>query len=189
MDKRASSHQVAIGETGSHDAAEFVSGIASACGFDFVPPVLARRGRGGDWSPKLRVIRIGMREWEASGDRLWYLIAHELAHAQAKGNEGHSRAFWKRLTEGLKTAGRIELIRLDFGYREGALWAARESGLDNVPVRSEFLFGIGHGVVDRQGRRWVVKRRFRRGGRPHYRLVSPGWTWRVPEDQLLLEAR
>ena len=118
---------------------------------------------------------------------MWYLIAHELAHAQAEENEGHSRPFWKRLAEGLKKAGRIELIRLDFGYREGALRAARECALENVPARSEFLFEIGHGLADRQGKRWAVERRFRRAGRPHYRLVSPGWTWRVSEDQLLQE--
>lgn len=118
---------------------------------------------------------------------MWYLIAHELAHAQAKGNEGHSRAFWKRLADGLKQAGRIELIRLDFGYREGALRTARECALEDVPARSEFSFEIGHGLVDRQGKSWVVERRFRRAGRPHYRLVSPGWSWRVPEEQLLLE--
>lgn len=189
MGEQASSSQAAIGDPANQGLAEMVSGVASACGFDFVPPVLLRRGGGGDWSPTVRAIRVGVREWRASGDRLWYIVAHELAHAQGKGNEGHSRAFWKRLAEGLRAAGRTRLLRLDFGYREGALWAARECGLEDVPVRGEFLFEIGHGLIDRQGKQWVVERRFRRAGRPNYRLLSPGWTWTVPEEQLLLEAR
>ena len=189
MDEQASSHQVAIREPANEDLAELASEVASACGFVFVPPILLRRGGGGDWSPGSRAIRIGVREWRASGDRLWYIVAHELAHGQGSGNQGHSRAFWKRLTEGLRAAGRIELIRMDFGYREGALRAARECGLENVPARGEFLFKIGHRVVDRKGNRWVVERRFRRAGRPRYTLVSPGWSWTAPEDQLLQGTR
>ncbi len=184
MNPPGHSHRVAAGDTENQDLAKLVSAVASSCGFDFVPPVALRRGGGGDWSPTVRAIRVGIQEWRASGDRLWYVVAHELAHAQTEENEGHSRGFWKRLAGGLLAAGRIELIRLDFGYREGALWAAMEHGLEDVPTRGEFLFRTGQRLVDLKGKRWVVERRFRRAGRPHYRLRSPGWTWTVPENQL-----
>lgn len=165
--------------------AELASDVASACGFDYVPAVLPRRGRGGDWSPEQRVIRVGIRDWTAAGDRLWYVVAHELAHAQVDGREGHSRAFWRRLSDGLCRTGRLELIRHDFGYREGALRAAREGGLVDVPGQREFAFEIGDNLVDRDGTRWVIKRRFRRAGLPQYSLEAPGWTWRVQEEEIL----
>ncbi len=148
------------------------------------PPFCRVGGGGGDWSPELRVIRIGIQDWRARGDRLWYVVAHELAHAQVDGKEGHSRAFWRRLSDGLKRADRLELIRHDFGYREGALWAAREFGLADVPVPSGFAFEIGTELVDQQGKHWKVKHRFRRSGRPQYRLEAPGWTWRVSEEEI-----
>ena len=111
-------------------------------------------------------------------------MAHELAHAQSRGKEHHSIAFWRRLAEGLGRASRLELLRFDFGYREGALSVAREFGLADLPPRRGFALRSGD-VVDHGGRAWTVRRRFRRGGQPHYRLDAPGWTWRAAEEELL----
>ena len=89
--------------------------VASSCGFDYVPPIRLRRGTGGDWNPTLRCVRIGRGELEGDHDHIWYIVAHELAHAQAELREGHTRAFWVRLANGLAHAGKIEFLRYDFG--------------------------------------------------------------------------
>ena len=161
--------------------------VAAACGFARTPPIVLRRGGGGDWSPSVGVIRIGARELGGTADRLWSLLAHELAHAQAEGREGHTRAFWCRLAEGLRQAGRLELLRLDIGYREGALRTAREYGLDGLPTIRPFAFERGDVFVDGR-RRWVIARRFRRAGAPAYRLLAPRWAWSVTEDALVRRA-
>lgn len=158
--------------------------VADACGFLYVPPVRLRRGAGGDWSPERKAIRVGSKDVATGGQRLWYTLAHELAHAQAESGKGHSAAFWRTLAGGLGNAGHLEFLRLDIGYREGALRVAREYGLLDLPPRRVFLFKIGDSVVDDEDRRWTIKRRFRRGGGPVYRLDSPGWTWTVPEETL-----
>ena len=166
---------------------ELAEQVADACRFLFVPPVLLRRGAGGDWSPVRKTIRLGRKDVDKGGDRLWYTLAHELAHAQTESREGHSAAFWRTLAEGLKHAGRLDLLQLDIGYREGALRVAREYGLPDLPPRRVFLFKLGDSVVDDKSRRWTVRRRFRRGGRPVYRLQKPGWTWAAPEERLALD--
>ena len=143
---------------------------------------------GGDWSRSAKVIRIGARERSAYPDQLWHVIAHELAQAQAKAREGHSLKFWNRLAEGLEKAGRLELLRYDIGYKEGALRVARQYGLPNLPPRKGFSFEVGKVISDGKRRRWVIERRFRRGGAPHYQLKSPGWVWRLSEEQLIKEA-
>ena len=158
--------------------------VARACGFTHPPRrVLPRRGGGGDCSPE-GVIRIGVKELEGPPDRLWQIMAHELAHAQSRGKEHHSIAFWRRLADGLGRARRLELLRFDIGYREGALSVAREFALADLPPRRGFALRSGD-VVDRGGSRWIVRRRFRRGGQPHYCLEAPGWTWRAAEEELL----
>lgn len=163
--------------------------VADACGFAIVPRIRTRRGAGGDWSRSAKVIRIGARELSAYPDRLWHVIAHELAHAQAEAREGHSPKFWNRLAQGLKKAGRLELLRYDIGYKEGALRVARQYSLPNLPPREGFSFEVGKVISDSKRRRWVIERRFRRGGAPHYRLESPGWVWTTSEEQLIRQAR
>ena len=159
--------------------------VASSCGFDYVPPFLLRRGKGGDWNPKLRYVRIGRRELEGDDQHLWYVMAHELAHAQTRQREGHSKQFWNRLANGLVQAGKLELLRFDFGYKEAALGVAEEHGLSNVPKRGEFKLAIGTIVDDVDGRRWKVERRFRRARAPYYRLKARGWVWTTSEMDLL----
>lgn len=116
-------------------------------------------------------------------------MVSELAHAQAEGREGHSLTFWRRLARGLEHAGRLELLRYDFGYREAALRIAREYGVPDVPSASDFIFEVGDGLVDHQGRHWKVKDRFRKGGRPFYRLEQDRWIWTLSEEGVLLQAR
>jgi hypothetical protein len=159
--------------------------VAEACNFGAVPPVRLRRGSGGDWSPERGKIRLGADELRGSPERVWFLLAHELYHAQAGAREGHSMRFWRRLADGLKQTGRLELIKYDIGYREGALQVAHEYGLAGIPAVANFSLGVGEAVVDREGRRWVITRRRRRGGRPYYHLKSPGWVWTAPEGALL----
>ncbi len=163
--------------------------VAASCSFLFIPPVHLRRGKGGDWDPVARRIRIGRAEMQSDLDRLWYLLAHELAHAQGNGREGHSRKFWVRLAEGLRLAARLELLRYDFGYREGVLRVAEEYGVPEVPRLQMFLFSVADVVEDRDGKRWKVLRRFRRAGAPHYRLTTRGWRWVSSEDGLLKAIR
>src|SRR5688572_15837967 len=115
--------------------------VAGACGFERVPPIVFRRGAGGDWRYTIGVIRIGRKE-VADADRLWGVIAHELAHAQATGREAHGLVFWRRLAAGLARAGRLELLRYEFAYRERAMKVAREYGLD-VPDTQSFAFEVG----------------------------------------------
>ncbi|MBI4282478.1 MAG: M48 family metallopeptidase [Chloroflexi bacterium] len=159
--------------------------VASSCGFDFVPPVNVRRGRGGDWNQMTRRIRIGRGELRGDDDHLWYVVAHELAHAQAERREGHSRAFWVRLANGLEHAGKLELLRYDFGYREAALRVSEEYGLPDVPKREEFRLALGTVVEDGDGRGWKIVRRFRRTGAPCYWLQTRGWRWIASEQALL----
>lgn len=159
--------------------------VASSCGFDFVPPIQIRRGAGGDWNPASRCIRIGRVELRGDEEHLWYVVAHELAHAQAERREGHSRAFWVRLADGLEHAGRLELLKYGFGYREAALRVSEEYGLANVPKRNEFKLVIGAVVDNGDGRRWKVVRRFRRAGSPYYGLKTRGWRWTTSEQSLL----
>ena len=123
------------------------------------------------------------------GDHLWHVMAHELAHAQAEDSEGHSMAFWRRLASGLKRAGRLELLRFDFEYREGALRVAREYRMADLPSPRGFMLKIGELIVDEENRRWRVQRRYRRGGRPHYRLEAPGWIWKGSEEEVLKKAK
>ena len=160
--------------------------VASICGFEFVPPVHLRRGRGGDWNPMNRRIRIGRGELRGDQDHLWYIMAHELAHAQAERKEGHPRAFWVRLANGLEHAGRLELLRYDFGYREAALRISEDYSVPNVPRRREFRVSLGAIVEDSDGRGWKVVRRFRHAGTPYYRLETRGWRWTTSEQVLLL---
>lgn len=157
--------------------------VAATCGFPFVPPVLLRRGAGGEWLRRERVIRIGRREL-GGGERLWLLLAHELAHAQGTQHEGHRRTFWRRLAGGLARAGRLELLRQEIGYREGALRVCRDLGLAGLPPVRPFRLAVGQRVIGPDGRTWCVVRRFRRGGVPFYRLHSPRWTWTLPEHAL-----
>ena len=166
---------------------ELAQEVASSCGFDFVPPIHLRRGRGGDWNPRIRCVRIGRSELWGDDDHLWYILAHELAHAQAEQREGHSKEFWTRLANGLKRAGRLELLRYDFGYREAALRVAEESGLPDVPKRSKFRFALGTVLEDGGRRRWKIQKRFRRAGEPHYRLNTRGWRWIASEQRILSE--
>ena len=163
--------------------------VAKECGYSYVPQIQVRRGKGGEWHPISRVIRIGVKEVRAGGDRLWYFMTHELAHAQANEAEGHSLAYWRRLAKGLARAGRLDLIRLDFGYREGALRVAREFGLGNLPHQRNFELQIGDTVTDEDERQWRVVKRFRQAGRPRYRLERPGWRWQASEEQVLEKAR
>ena len=81
--------------------------VADACGFLYVPPVRLRRGAGGDWSPERKAIRVGSKDVATGGQRLWYTLAHELAHAQAESGKGHSAAFWRTLAGGLGNAGHL----------------------------------------------------------------------------------
>jgi hypothetical protein len=162
--------------------------VATSCGFDFVPPFCLRRGRGGDWNPALRYIRIGRRELSGDCDYLWYIVAHELAHAQAEQREGHSRTFWLRLSIGLEHANRLSLLKYGYIYRETAMHVAEEYGLPDVPIRQEFKLPIGSTVNDNAGRKWKIERRFRRAGAPYYRLKTRGWRWTTSESALLSEA-
>lgn len=159
--------------------------VAASCSFRLVPPVYFRRGKGGDWDHVNGRIRIGRGELQSGQDRLWYLLAHELAHAQGNGREGHSRTFWVRLAEGLKLAARLELLRYDFGYREGVLRVAEEYGVPEAPRRQKFRFSVADVVEDRDGKRWKVSRRFRWAGVPYYRLTTRGWRWVSSEEGLL----
>lgn len=163
--------------------------VAEACGFGFVPPVRVRRGDGGEWHRLLRVIQIGIDELASPPDQLWHLVAHELAHGQERYPERHSAVFWRRLAEGLKRAGRLELLHYEIGYREGALRVAWEYGVADLPPISEFLFEIGDAVEDEESRRWIVSRRFRRGGRPYYQLDCPGWRGTASEGTLRRSVR
>ena len=159
--------------------------VALSCGFAFVPPVYLRRGKGGDWDPENHRIRIGRGEIDGDPDHLWYVLAHEVAHAQAEGREGHSRTFWVRLADGLKHARRLGLMRYDFGYREAVLRIAGEYGVPDVPGRQEFRLSVGDIVQVCDRRRWKVIRRFRRAGVPHYRLETRGWRWVTSQTSLL----
>ena len=158
--------------------------VARASGFAHVPPVVFRRGLGGDWMPKERIVRIGRKEIEAP-ERLWGVLAHELAHAQATGREGHSLRFWRRLAAGLARAGRLDLLRFELGYREGALKIAREYGLSGLPEVRPFSFEVGQRLRAPDGVAWRVRQRFRRGGQPVYRLHARRWVWTVSEDFLV----
>jgi hypothetical protein len=122
---------------------------------------------------------------DGDGNHLWYIVAHEMAHAQTELREGHSKAFWVRLADGLEHAGRLELLRYDFGYREAALRVSEEYGLSDVPKRKGFKLALGTVVKDVGGRRWKVVRRFRRAGEPYYRLKTRGWRWTTSEQVLL----
>ena len=158
--------------------------VAEACGYAFVPPTKLRRGQGGDWRPQEGLIRIG-RASLRDDDRLWGLLAHELAHAQASQRERHSMDFWRRFAEGLQRAGRLELLRYEFGYREGAMRVAREFGLIDVPGRQPFRLSLGASVKTEDGHQWRVRRRFRIAGEPIYRLTTRGWRWVVSEQILM----
>jgi len=145
--------------------------------------VAIRRGSGGDWQMKTGRIRIGRQEL-GNPERLWAVLAHELAHAQATTREGHSNTFWRRLACGLSRAGKLELLRHDIGYREGALKIARAYGLTALPEIIPFSFSIGQQVVTEDNRSWRITRRFRRSGQPVYRLRTRGWVWTVSESRL-----
>ena len=132
-----------------------------------------------------RHIRIGRGELRGDSNHLWYIVAHELAHAQAKQREGHSRTFWVRLANGLEHACRLALLRYDFGYREAALRVSEEYGVPDVPRRKEFRLSVGDIVKNGDGREWKVVRRFRRAGAPYYRLETRGWRW-ITSEQILL---
>ena len=132
-----------------------------------------------------RRIRIGRGELEGDDDHLWYIMAHELAHAQGEGRENHSRAFWVRLANALEHADKLELLRYDFGYKEAAIRISEERGLPEVPKRKEFRLALGTVVEDSNGRIWEIVRRFRRAGAPYYRLKTRGWRWTAPEQVLL----
>ena len=69
--------------------------VAWACGFGSCRPFehvgeQALTGRGGR-APH------GDQGIDEIADRIWYVIAHELAHAQSVAAEGHSLASWVRL--------------------------------------------------------------------------------------------
>lgn len=162
--------------------------VAGSCGFPFTPVVHLRRGQGGDWLLKEQVIRIGRLEL-AAPDRLWGVLAHELAHAQAPEREGHKLIFWRRLACGLERAGKLELLRMEVGYREGALKVAREYGLSDLPPLLPFAFAVGDRMALPDGSRWRVLQRFRRGGQPVYRLHAPGWVWTTSEEVLRTQLR
>jgi len=159
--------------------------VASSCGFDFIPPIHLRCGGGGDWNPMTGCVRIGRRELAGDDNHLWYIVAHELAHAQAKRREGHSRSFWVRLANGLQHAGRLILLRYGYGYRETVIGVAKEYGLPDVPKRKEFKLAVGTFANDAEDRKWMIGRRFRRGGAPYYRLKTRGWRWVISEEELL----
>ena len=142
-----------------------------------------------DWSRSTGVIRMGVRELTKSPERLWCVIAHELAHPESVEAGGHSLAYRARFAEGLKRAGRLDLLRRGISYREGALRVAREYGLAGLPPVWQFSSQIGEVVVDHNGTRWVVPRRFRRIGRPYYQLEFPGWRWTDAEEAVLSYAR
>lgn len=167
----------------------FAEQVARQCGFRFVPPMQLRRGGGAAWYPQRGVIRMGVDELATREDRLFYLCAHELAHANGPPSETHSLAFWRRLAHGLKRGGRLELFHYGYLYKEGAVAVARELGLADAPQIEEFAFTPGDAVEDRNGRHWVVTGRFRRAGEAHYRLERPGWWWRTSEVNLLEAAR
>ena len=103
--------------------------------------------------------------------------------------ERHALAYWARLADGLKRAGRLDLLRHGISYKEGALRVAREYGLVGLPPVRQFSLEIGEVVADDNGTRWVVRRRFRRTGRPYYQLESPGWRWTDAEEAVLSHAR
>ena len=170
---------------GTSQLVGLISQVAEQCGFSYVPPIQVRRGAGGEWRRVSQEIRIGVKEMRQGGNRLWYVVAHELAHAQAKSAEGHSLTYWRRLAKGLIRATRMDLIRLDFGYREEALRVAREFGLQNLPPQQDFELEIGDRVTDKDLGVWEVVKRFRRAGRPHYYLERPGWHWKASEDHVL----
>lgn len=162
--------------------------VAESCGFTRTPQVRLRRGHGGDWLLKERVIRIGRQELAAPA-RLWGVLAHELAHAQGPAREGHKLIFWRRLADGLARAGKLELLRMEVGYREGALKVAREFGLRDLPPLLPFAYAVGDRVALPDGTRWRVLQRFRRAGQPVYRLHAPGWAWTASEEVLRAQLR
>ncbi len=178
-----------IGANCAGDLTLLAHEVVASCGFRFIPSIHLRRGTGGDWDPVNRHIRIGRAEMQSDQDRLWYLLAHELAHAQGNDREGHSRRFWIRLADGLRLGGRLGLLRYDFGYREGALRVAEEYGVPEVPRLQMFQFSVADVVEDRDGKLWKVFRRFRRAGVPHYRLTTRGWRWVSSEEGLLKAIR
>ena len=159
--------------------------VGSSCGFDLMPPIYVRRGRGGDWNPKTRCIRIGRGDLSGDREYLWYIMAHELAHAQAEGREGHSRGFWLRLGSGLKNAGKLNLLRYSYGYRETAIRVAEEYGLPDVPMPKSFKLAVGSTFDDSAGRKWKIQSRFRRAGEPYYRLKTRGWHCAISEIALI----
>ena len=161
--------------------------VAFGCGFKIVPPIHLRRGRGGDWNPKNLLIRIGRLELSGDPDYLWYILAHELAHAQAEKRESHSRTFWLRLAKALDHAGKLELLKYGYAYRETAMSVAAEYGLTDVPKRRTFKLAVGTTIDDSTGRRWKIYERFRRAGQPFYRLSTRGWRWTPSESALLPE--
>ncbi|MSQ21834.1 MAG: hypothetical protein EXR53_00790 [Dehalococcoidia bacterium] len=178
-----------IGAECADDLTQLAHEVAASCSFQFIPPIYLRRGKGGDWDPVNRHIRIGRAEMQSDHDRLWYLLAHEIAHAQGNGHEGHSRSFWVRLADGLRLGAQLGLLRYDFGYREGALLVAEEYGVPDVPPLQTFRFAVADVVKDSGGKQWKVYRRFRKAGVPHYRLATRGWRWVITEEGLLKAIR
>ena len=120
-------------------------------------------------------------------DYLWYIVAHELAHAQAEKSESHSIAFWLRLGKALDHAGKVELLRYGYAYRETAMRVAEEYGLADVPKRRRFKLAVGTTIDDSTGKKWKIYGRFRRAGQPFYRLRTRGWRWTSSESVLLTE--
>ena len=165
---------------------EIARDVAAACGFSHVPSVRMRKGEGGTWNPGTRRITIGSGN---SPRYVWFVMAHELAHAQGGGREHHKLSFWRRLAAGLSRAGKLELLRHDFHYKAGCLTVVREYGMADVPATQEFTFNVGDGALIK-GRQWCVARRYRRVGAPWYLLECQDgglryFRWDLSEKQLL----
>ena len=168
---------------------EIARDVAAACGFSHVPSVRMRKGEGGTWNPGTRRITIGSGN---SPRYVWFVMAHELAHAQGRRGEKHKLSFWRRLAAGLSRAGKLELLRQDFHYKAGCLTVAREYGMADVPATQEFTFNVGDGALIK-GRQWCVARRYRRMGAPWYLLECQEgglryFRWDLSEKQLLERA-
>jgi len=168
---------------------ELAHDVAAACGFGYVPSVRMRKGKGGTWNASTRRITIGNK---SPPRYVWFVMAHELAHAQGRSDEKHKLSFWRRLAAGLSRAGKLELLRQDFHYKAGCLTVAREYGMADVPATQEFTFSVGDGALIK-GRQWCVARRYRRMGAPWYLLECQDgglryFRWDLSEKQLLEHA-
>ena len=84
-------------------------------------------------------------------------------------------------------AGKLELIKYGYAYRETAMRVAEEYGLTDVPKRRRFKLAVGTTTDDSTGIPWKIYGRFRRAGQPYYRLRTRGWRWTSLESILLPE--